>query len=330
MSWAQAPVATSDDAEPIAALLQRLEASEGPTRVQLQLTLLKRLDAPVSARERACDELIEKYKDLDDPQILGAAYAGKGKVLGDRLEFQAAARILELAASYGRRCADRDPSIFFKASCNRAAYLNALGERSAPTKILQEAIEFAKPFGDQLDVPFAYAMLGRLAEASGAVDKAFEYLQVSFESATKLNKTTLAAQAGISILELALSENQIDQAAEWLPRIEPWIERSNDPRTKFILQLRREDLRRAQGDARGAAEAVQKMIDAFPPEGDLQSRGLLYLSAAASYFAAKDYAAAMEASKQGAEILKSVFRSWTLTQLNLAECLTALGETKKR
>ncbi len=332
---AQAPAQTSASIAasiadlPTAKLIEQLEASQGQARVDLQLALLKRLDAPVEAREKACDELIERFKDQDDPEMLGAAYLGKGKVYGDRLDFAAATKMLELAESYGRRCADRNPAIFFKASCNRAVYLSAQGQREEPVRILREAIEFAKPFGDQLDVPFAYAMLGRLAEASGAIDRAFEYLQNSFESATRLGKDTLAAQAGISILELALSEEKTEMAQEWLQRIEPWIAKSSDPRTKFVLALRREDLKRALGDPTGAAEAVQALIDSRPLGGDPQSMGLLYLSLAASQFAAKNYQACIEAADKGAEFLKPVFRSWTLTQISRAESLFALGKNEE-
>lgn len=308
-------------------LIERLSTSQGQERVEWQLKLLKRLDAPIEARERACDELIERFKDRDDPAVLGAAYAGKGKVLGDRLDFEAAVGVLEIAENYGRRCADTDPGIFFKASCNRAVFLSAQGKRDEPTRILREAIEFAKPYGDQLDVPFAYAMLGRLAEAAGAIDKAFEYLQASFEMAARLNKETLAAQAGISILELALAEEKSQIAEDWVPRIEPWVAKSRDPRTRFLLALRREDLKRMQGDPQGAGQKIQELIDSRPLDGDAQSMGVLYLSLAASHFAAQDYDAAIAASDKGAEILKPVFRSWTLTQLNRLESLFALGKS---
>ncbi len=306
-------------------LIERLNASQGQARTDWQLQLLKRLDAPIEDRERASDELIERFKDQDNPAILGAAYAGKGKVLGDRLDYTAAVEVLEIAEGYGRRCVETDPGIFFKARCNRAVYLNAQGQRDEPTRLLLEAIEFAKPYGDRLDLPFAYGMLGRLAEAAGAIDKAFEYLQASFELATRWDKGTLAAQAGISILELALSEEKVQMAEDWLPRIEPWIAKSRDPRMQLLLALRREDLKRMQGDPQGAAQAVQQLIDAHPRDGDAQSKGLLYLSLAASHFASKNYEAAFEASNQGAEILKPVFRSWTLTQLNRMESLFALG-----
>lgn len=310
-----------------AELIERLGGSQGPSRTELQLALLKRLDAPLDARDRACDELLERYRDADDPLILGAAYAGKGKVYGDRLDFPAAVKMLELAERYGRRCAEADPGIFFKATCNRAVYLSALGQRDEPTRILREAIEYARPYGDQLDVPFAYAMLGRLAEASGAVDKAFEYLQTAFEMATRLQKATLAAQAGISILELALAEEKPKLAEEWLERIEPWIEKSNDPRTKFALTLRRQDIERALGDPKLAALAVQKIIDSRPVDGDAQGMGLLYLSLAASDFKAQDYEAALVAAERAAELLKPVVRSWTLTQLIRMESLHVLGKS---
>ena len=307
-------------------LLDRLSTSHGPARTELQLALLKRLDAPVDERDRACDELIERFRDVDDPAILGAAYSGKGKVYGDRLDFPAAIKMLELAERYGRRCVDVDPGIFFKASCNRAVYLTAQGQRDEPARILREAIAYAKPYGDQLDVPFAYAMLGRLAEASGAIDKAFEYLQMGFESAVRLKKSTLAAQAGVSILELALAEEKPKLAEEWLQRIEPWVEQSNDPRVKFVLALRRQDIERAIGDPKLAARAVQAMIDSSPAGGDAQCMGLLYLSLAASRFKAEEYEASLAAAEQGADLLKPVFRSWTLTQINRAESFLALGK----
>ena len=309
-----------------AALIGQLEVSEGAARTELQLAILKRLDAPLDVRNRACDELLERYRDEDDPLILGAAYSGKGKVYGDRLDFAAAVKMLEVAEGYGRRCSDRDPSIFFKASCNRAVYLGAMGQRDEPARILRAAIEYARPFGDQLDVPFAYATLGRLAEASGAVDKAFEYLQTAFEMATRLQKATMAAQAGVSILELALAEEKPRLAEEWMQRIEPWVEKSSDPRTKLVLALRRQDIERALGDPKLAAQAVQKIIDSKPLGGDAQFMGLLYLSLAASDFKAKDYEASLAAAEKAAELLKPVFRSWALTQLNRIESLFALGK----
>lgn len=312
-----------------AELIKQLASRQGEARTELQLALLKRLDAPVDVRDRACDELIERFKEQDNPAVLGQAYSGKGKVLGDRLDFAAAVKMLEIAEGYGRRCADVDPGIFFKSICNRAVYLSAQSEREEPVRLLREAIEYAKPYEDALDVPFAYAMLGRLAEASGAIDKAFEYLQLGFESAARSNKSTLAAQAGISILELALSEKKPELASEWLVRLEPWVEKSSDPRTKFLLALRREDLRRMQGDPTGAAEAVQRLIDQQPPDADAQSLGVLYLSLAACHFEAKNYEAAIAASKKGGEILKPIFRSWTLTQMNLIESEFALGKDEE-
>ena len=310
---------------PTAELVAQVRTAQGPARTELQLALIKRTDASSAVREEATDELIERYKDQDQPLVLGAAYSSKGKILGDRLEFAAAIEKLELAESYGRRCAETDPGIYFKAKCNQAVYRSALGQRDEPTRMLREAIEFAKPYGDQLEVPFAYAMLGRLAEASGAIDRAFEYLQSSFESAAKGNKARLAAQAGISMLELALAEKKTELAQEWLSRCEPWAEKSNDPFSKFIVELRRHDLKRALGDPQAAAEAVQKLIEANPLDGNPQYMGMLYLSLAASRFAAKEYTEAMAASESGAELLKPVFRSWTLTQINRVECLNALG-----
>ncbi len=96
---------------------------------------------------------------------MGQRYAGKGKVLyGDRLDFEAAAKTLEVAerlwpAMHSRRSVD-----LLQGTLQSSRLSECSRSESRTGSLLQEALEYAKPYGDRLDVPFAYAMLGRLAK----------------------------------------------------------------------------------------------------------------------------------------------------------------------
>ncbi len=161
---------------------------------------------------------------------MAAAYAGKGRVQSERNEFEQAVQSLEKAEEFARKNVNADPQLLFKILCNRATFCNVLGDRSKAASLLREAIELAKPAEEKFEVAFAYNVLAHIAEASGAVDRAFEYLKQAFESATKHQRHEIAAQVGINMIELAISEGDLPMARELLQYVEPWIAKSTDKR----------------------------------------------------------------------------------------------------
>ncbi len=132
-----------------------------------------------------------------DIASLGLAYGGHGTALMNRGDLPGAIEwYLRAEETLGKQCESENPHVFFKARCNHAACLTMQGNSKEAARLLQEAIVFAEPYGDQLDLPFVYTLLAHHAEQAGATDMALRYLQNAFDLAVRTKKDKLAAQAG--------------------------------------------------------------------------------------------------------------------------------------
>ncbi len=313
---------------PLSELVDRIQQSTDDDRLRYQLELLKRIDASIADRKRVSDELILQYADQDNPSVLAAAFAARGKVQGDAGDYVSAIETLKQAQSYAQKVVPAEPRRLFRILCNQAAYSNALGLRNEATALLLSAIELAKEHNYPSEVSFAYRVLGNIAEASGAIDKAYEYFQTALDAAVQSNNVELSAQVGINMIELALSEDDADLAGEFVQRVEPWIAKSSDQRIRHLLALRRQDIRHKKGDSLDAAQEIQRLIDKLEPTVDSQLLGLHYLSLASAQAAAGNFADAIKSADQCSRRVEHIVRTWCLARIIRLKAVFGLGESE--
>lgn len=313
---------------PVSELVGRIEQSTGEVRLRYQLELLKRFDASLAERKRVSDELILQYADQDNPNVLAAAYAARGRVIGDQGDLVGAIETLRQAEPYARKIVQSEPRRLFRILCNQAAYSNALGLRKEATALLLSAIELSKEHNNLSDVSFAYSVLGHIAEASGAIDKAYEYFQTALDSAVQTNNAELSAQVGINMIELALSEDNAELAEEFVQRVEPWIEKSSEQRIRHLLALRRQDLRNKMGDSIDAAREIQRLIDKLEPNADSQLLGLHYLSLASAQVAAGNFGDAIKSADLCISRVEQIMRTWSMARIIRLKAVFGLGDSE--
>ncbi len=320
--------ANDEQSMPLNELVGRIEQSTGDDRLRYQLELLKRFDAAIADRKRVSDELISQYADQDNPTILAAAYAARGKVQGEEGDFVSALATLKLAELQARKIVKEEPRRLFRILCNQASYSNALGIRNEATAHLLSAIELAKEHDYKSEVSFAYRVLGNVAEASGAIDKAYEYFQMALDAAVQTNNVELSAQVGINMIELALSEDDAELAGEFVQRVEPWIEKSSDRRIRHLLALRRQDIRHKKGESLDAAREIQRLIDRLEPSTDSQLLGLHYLSLASAQAAAGMFSDAIKSADLCSSRVEQIVRTWCMARIIRLKALFGLGESE--
>ncbi len=307
---------------------ERINTTSGEDQVKNKLIVLTRFDFPADYRIQIADELITQFASADEPLILGKAHTGKGTGLLHIGEYKAALEQLELAEEFGRRCEDEDPNVFFKARCNRAACLTMMGgdEAKKAPALLQEALDFAKPYGDQLDVPFVATLFALHAENAGAIDLALKYLETAYTTAVRTQKPLLAAQAGTSVIGMLIINDQFDEAKVWVDRMEPLIQTINDPIVKAAFAVYREDLRNSMGDHQAASENLKRIAQEAELLNNPQVVGHAYLSLAASENASENYESAIEAADKAIGYLTKIPRSLALAKEHRAEALFSLGK----
>lgn len=313
---------------PLSELVGRIEQSKGDDRLRYQLELLKRIDASIADRKRVSDSLILQYADQDNPSVLAAAYAARGKAQGDAGDYVSGIETLKQAQLYAQKIVPAEPRRLFRILCNQAAFSSALGLRSEATELLLSAIELAKEHNYQSEVSFAYRVLGNIAEASGAIDKAYEYFQTALDAAVQTNNAELSAQVGINMIELALSEDDADLAEEFVQRVEPWIASSSDQRIGILLALRLQDIRHKKGDSLGAAQEIQRLIDKLEPTVDSQLLGSHYLSLASAQVAAGNFGDAIKSADLCSSLVEQIVRTWSMARILRLKAEFGLGNNE--
>lgn len=309
---------------------ERIGATQGEEQLKFKLLVLSRFDFPPGYRIQICDELIAQYEALDDPVVLGKAYCGKGTALLHLGKLPDAVKLLQRAEQFGLRCKEKDPNVFFKARCNRAACLTMLGEDSQATvSLLQESLDFAKPYGDSLDIPFVYTLLSHHAEKAGAIDLALKNLETAYEIASRSDKKQLAMQAGTSVVGLLIANSQAADAKVWIDKLEPLLETVIDPAVKIAFSIYREDVRSSQGDHDTASENLKRIAHEAEATGNPQSIGNAYLSLAASENAAEHFEEAIAAADKAVEQLTVLPRSLNLAREHRAAALFGLGRNEE-
>ncbi len=309
-------------------LWQRIEEASGDEKLQAQLALLRRFDATIEQRDRTANELIERHRDSGNSAILAAAYSARGRVEGDRGNFDSALEILETGAEFAKQ----DPSnaqLLFRILCNKAVFSNVVGKRDQAIMLIGEALELAAGDEWSFEVPFAYSVLAHVAEGAGAIEKAYENFRTAFDCATRTGKTDLAGQAGINIVELAISEGNAKLATEYITALEELTQKVSDPRVRFLAELRKQDVRRLNGDSQGSAKELMRMLEQLPEAADRQQRGLLNLSLAASQVSNGEYSQAVETSQVASDLLQPIPRSWTTAQLFRVRAEFGLGHSSQ-
>ncbi len=313
---------------PLNELLGRVEHTKGDDRLRYQLELLKRFDASIADRKRVSDELISQYADQDNPSVLAAAYAARGKVQGEEGDIISALETLKRAESHARKIVKEEPRRLFRILCNQAAFSNALGLRNEATAHLLSAIELAKEHDYKSEISFAYRVLGNVAESSGAIDKAYEYFQIAIDAAVQMNNVELSAQVGINMIELALSEDDADLAGDFVLRVEPWIEKSSDQRIRHLLALRRQDIRHKKGESLDAALQIQALIDKLDPSTDSQLLGSHYLSLASAQASAGMFRDAIKSADLCSSRVEQIVRTWCMARIIRLKAIFGLGESE--
>lgn len=304
---------------------ERINSTQGEEQVKYKLLVLTRFDFPADYRIKIADELISQGEATDNPLILGKAYCGKGTGLLHLGKLKEALLLLEQAEEFGKRCQDSDPNVFFKSRCNRAACLTMRGDQSKEAvKLLQEALAFAKPYGDQLDVPFVNTLMAHHAEKAGAIDLALKYLDSAYEGAVRSDKPILAAQAGTSVIGMLVVNAQVVEAKVWIDKLEPLLQTIRDPIVTITFAMYREDVRSAQGDPKQASENLRQIAQEAEATSNPQLIGNVYLSLAASENRAKEHENAIKSADKAIEQLPNLPRSLFLAKEHRAQALFAL------
>ena len=252
----------------------------GEQKLSLQIQLLRHLKLPIQEKLDLAVQIIEANRDLQDPRILGYSYLAKGTAQCQLGQLPEALETLKVAEEFGKQCANSEPEIFFNARCNRAAFSMGGGATDGVAVLLNEAIEFARPFGNRLAVGHTYVTLAHLAESSGATNKALEFLQDAFEHSVAADKPNIAGIAVETIVSLLHGEQQSTLAAEWIKKGEPWIAKCDDLRIKFSFEIRKAEVEAALGDSPGAVERLEALLATENATVDGQLVGIGYLALA--------------------------------------------------
>ncbi len=308
----------------LAELKQQIEAANGQEKIDLMMQVLTRFDFSADYRQQVAEELIDSFGVDGDPLYLGKAYCGLGTSQMHRGDLDGALKNLEKAEYYGLQCKDRDPAVFFKARCNRAAGLTARGESTVASTLLIEVIDFSKPFEDTLDVSFAYTLLAHHAESVGAVDLAYKYLQQAFDLATRAKKADMASQAGATILGIMVLNQQFEDARVWIEKVEPWVKQAVDPTISIVFEMHKADVQCGLGDPEGASRALEELLEHAKATNNPQTIGNVYLSLAASKKLINQIEEAIENLAQAQIYLASYARSFQLAKLHQLEAMHVL------
>ena len=291
-----------------------IEKSQGSARTELHLQYIKRIDISPKERATVAERVFEENKALNSPRINALALNAKGLGLGQQGEFGKAIETLIEAEKAALQWDENGPEVFVKARSNRALFLVTTGNRTESVGLLLELIEYAKPFGDRLSVGHAYLTLGNLAENSGSIAKAFEYLQKAFEVATKANNLFDAGATGETIVALLLEEGQYEAAADWCEKAQPWVDASKSPAVIFSFKMRREELQVAIGDINAALVNLRELVRSATPNIEPQMVGNVYLAIAKAEFKRRQNEAAIEAAEEALKRLKNYPRTRFLVE----------------
>ena len=306
-----------------------IAAAKGEELTRLELLVLTRFDFSPDFRIQSAEALIKRHEGTNNSLVLGKAFAGKGTGLLHQGKLDAAIEQLKIAAEFGSQCEQQDPSVYFKALCNQAAALTILGRDKEASTLLQVALAFAKPYRDQLDVPFVYSLLAHHAEKAGAIDLALRYLQTAFEDATRTDKGLLAAQAGSSIVGMLSVNQHYKEANDWIPKVEPYLVGLSDPSVRLSFSMYREDIRSALGDSVTAATNLKRLAAEAEPTKNPQIIGNIFLSLAAAENACRRYEAAIEAADKAMALSASNPRSYMVAKHHRLSALFALERNEE-
>lgn len=306
-----------------------IRTAEGEAQTELKLLALTRFDVPAKTRFQLSGELIQQYEAADDPVLLGKAFGGHGTAMMHLGNLPGALAMLQRSEAYGLRCEAEDPAVFFKARCNRAACLTMMGDSTVAVDLIQAALDFARPYGDQLDVAFLYILLAIHAEKSGAIDLALKYLQTAFEGAVKKDNANLAAQAGTTLIGVLAVSSQHEEASDWVPEVESWVDRSTDPKVKISFAMHREDLRLVLGDPEEAVRNLKLIAIEATQMSDPQFTGNVHLSLSAAENAVKNFDGAIAAADKAIELLQAYPRSLLIAKQHRLEAMFGKGQAEE-
>lgn len=325
----QQPPSTSRETQ---LLIEQVENAMGLDWYGKVMQLFRRMDVPPKLRLMLSEELVAASETLEgDPdEMLGNAYLSMGVALFQLNELDRSLEALKKGEAIVRPRKEDFPDLFFRILSNHGAYRIAMGEREDPAKLLNEAIRFAETHKHaNLPLSYAYLTLGLLAENSGALNQAMEYMGKAFEHAVSTDKADQAVAAGDSIVAILHVEGQPEMARRWLNQTIPWLDRCQDPRRRFSLLIHEADVLCTEGQNQLAVEKLKGLVEQMGPQFDSQILGACYLSLSGAYISINDYQGALEAAENGVTRLRGLGRGYHLAQVHRMEALIGLGETEK-
>ncbi len=295
----------------------------------IQLKLLRRRDITVQERSDIAEELLQTYRDSGNALALASGYSAKGSVQAQQGDLEGAVKTLEEAEIWAKQCESEAPHLFFNTRCNRALYMVTLGKRDETVRLLQEAIEYSKPYEKSLETAHPYITLAHLAENAGARAQALQYLQSAFEIANRNDRFDTASAAVETIITILFNDKQYDLANEWMNKIQPVLAKASDPTIKQAFAIRAAELKRVGGDPAGAAEDLKQLLDTLPAGTQKQVKGQIALSLAAALLECEKYNESLAATEMARENLQGFKRSLELLEHGRLACLLAVGQVEE-
>ena len=269
--------------------------------------LLQHAEFPEEDRQQLIESMLAEYGPADDPQGMGSALVARMVVHMHRQEVDKAIADGKLAIEYGLRCQETLPEVWFDATVHRARMALEAGDHPLTRQLCEAALEFATPYENRLKVSRPLRLLGFSASRQGMMEESIRYAQLEYELALRKNNKTDCVAAIEAISTKFLNIGQIETAAEWISKAESMLDQIPDRRLKLIIQMRRERIRAALGDAATAAVNLKKLLDQDISPLRFDEQKMLLLGLANAQHKNNDPAAALETlDRMAAETVEDV------------------------
>ena len=194
---------------------------------------------PDEIRHQHIQQMLSEYEPLNDPKGIGTALAALARLQFKQGNCKAAMQTCERALPYGRDCSGAVPEIQFSLLCTQASIARAAGDLKQSCGFAGEALRFAKPLGDRLELNRAYRALAIATYLMGIASDDQPYLQKEYEFAQRTGNLRGEAAAALLMGFRLIREGHYEQADRLISEVEGLLLRVNSPRHNFLVRLRR-------------------------------------------------------------------------------------------
>ena len=204
--------------------------------------LSKDFYVPDEIRLQHIQLMLSEYEPSNNPKGIGIALAALASLQGKQGNCTEAVATCEKAMPFALACAESFPEIRFHLLCTQAVLARAVGDLKQSCQLAMEALRFAKPWGDRLELNRAYHALSLSSYLRGVASEDQPYLKKQYEFTERTGDVRGETAAALLTGFRLMRDGHLEQSECWISKAEKLLLQINSPRLNLLVKLRRAQL----------------------------------------------------------------------------------------